>query len=88
VPFDYDIFIMNRDGTQPRPLGVTSVSRYNQSPKFLPDGKTILFLAGTEWNASSRPIYSLWQVDTEGKNSRRIAESGLFTSPLQWKPKP
>jgi Tol biopolymer transport system component len=63
------------------------VSGYNQSPRFLPDGKTILFLAGTERNAGSRLIFSLWQVDTEGKQPRRIAESGLFTDPLGWKAK-
>jgi len=45
-----------------------------------------LFLAGTESNASSRAIFSLWVVDTDGKNARRIADSGLFTNPLGWKP--
>jgi Tol biopolymer transport system component len=87
VPYAYDVVIMNRDGTKPRSLGITSIANYNQSPRFHPEGKTILFLAGTETNAGSRAIYSLWQVDSDGKNPRRIADSGLFTDPLKWKPK-
>lgn len=87
VPYEYDVFIMNQDGTDPRPLGVTKISRYNQNPVFLPGGKSLLFLAGTEWNAASRPIFSLWQVDADGKNPRCVAASKLFTHPLRWKPK-
>src|SRR5205823_1377551 len=84
--FRYDVFITNRNGTKARPLGVTKVSPHSNShPVFLPDGRSLLWLAGIEWNAGSRPIYSLWKVDTDGKNPRRIAESMLFTHPLQWK---
>jgi Tol biopolymer transport system component len=86
--FHYDVLTMGVDGTDPRPLRVTKISRYNQAPVFLPDGKGIMFLAGTEWNAYSRPIYSLWQVDMDGKNGRRVADSGLFTDPQHWRPKP
>lgn len=87
-PFHYDIFIMNRDGTVPVPLGITTVSRYNQQPVFTPDGKSVMFLAGTEFNAGSRAIFSLWQVGADGKDPRRLADSGLFTKPMEWKPTP
>jgi Tol biopolymer transport system component len=87
-PFHYDIFIMNRDGTEPPPLGVTSVSCYNGQPVFTPDGKSVMFLAGTEHNVGGRAIYSLWQVGADGKDPRRIADSDLFTKPMEWKPKP
>ena len=63
---------------------MTTVSRYNQQPVFLPDGKSILFLAGTERNASSRYIFSLWKVELDGSKPIRIAESKLFTDPLHW----
>jgi len=85
-PYHYDIFMSNLDGTGVKSLGVTNVSRYNQDPTFMPDGTSLLFLAGREWNAGSRPIFSLWKVDTDGKNPRCIAESTLFTHPLRWKP--
>jgi len=85
--FSYDSFIMDRDGTNPRPLGVTGASHYNQNPAFMPNGKSLLFLAGTESNAGNRPIYSLWRVDIDGKNPKQIADSGLFTNPIPWKAK-
>jgi Tol biopolymer transport system component len=88
MSFRYDVFVMNRDGSGTRPLGITEISRYNKSPAFRPDGKAILFLAGTESGSGNRPIFSLWQVDVDGKNPRRIADSGLFTDPLHWQPKP
>lgn len=85
-PYHYDVFIMNRDGSALTPLRVTQISRYNKHPVLFPDGKSLLFLAGREWNAESRPIFSLWKVDADGKNPRRMAESELFTNPRRWKP--
>jgi Tol biopolymer transport system component len=84
----YDLRVMKRDGSDAKPLGITRVSNYNRLPVFLPDGKAVLFLAGTEENGFGRAIFSLWRVDVDGKNARRIADSGLFTDPQHWKPKP
>ena len=84
----YDIYVMKRDGSTTTALGITRISKYNQNPVFVPDGKGILFLAGTEENGFGRAIFSLWQVDVDGKNARRIADSGLFTDPQHWKSKP
>jgi Tol biopolymer transport system component len=86
--FRYDLWVMNTDGADARPLGVTKVSRYNHKPVFLPDNKGVLFLAAREYTGSNRPIFSLWQVDVDGKNAHMIADSGLFTDPLHWNPKP
>lgn len=86
--FAYDVYVAKRDGSGPRPLQVTGISKYNQNPAFLPDGESTLFLAGTEKNAGSRPIFSLWQVGVNGKGAHRLADSGLFTDPEHWKPKP
>jgi Tol biopolymer transport system component len=85
--FQYDVFVLNSDGTDPRPLGVTKISRYNAGPVFLPDGKRILFLAGTGSNLNSRPLFSLWEVDIVSTKSRRIFDSGLFTNSIRWRPK-
>lgn len=87
-PFRYDLVLMDRQNGNSRSLKATQISRFNQHPVFTPDGKRILFLAGTEWNAGSRPIFSLWSVDTDGKNEKQIATSGLFTDPLKWLPNP
>ena len=83
-PFQYDVFVMGSEGIDVRPLGLTAISRYNQQPVFLPDGKSIMFLAGTETNASSRPIFSLWKAGIDGSKPLRIADSKLFTDPLHW----
>lgn len=82
APFHYDVVFRARDG-QEKCLGVTSVSRYNQNPVLTNDGR-ILFLAGTEWNSHSRPIYTLWSVKTDGTSAKQLADSVLFTDPLEW----
>lgn len=83
-PYQYDVLFATIGKPDARPLGLTGVSRYNQQPVFLPESKGILFLAGTESNASSRPIFSLWKVGLDGSKPVRIAESKLFTDPLHW----
>lgn len=86
-PFQYDIWLVDRATRSATPLNVTSVSRYNQNPVFAPDGKSIYFLAATKRNYGGRGIYSLWKVNTSGKNPEQIADSRLFTSPRNWQPK-
>jgi Tol biopolymer transport system component len=77
---------MDRQTGNFQSLATTQVSRYIQRPVFTPDGKRILFLAATEWNSNSRPIFSLWSVGTDGKNPKQIAPSVLFTDPLNYLP--
>jgi Tol biopolymer transport system component len=87
TPFHYDIVLLHRGTVPPRALGVTNVSRYNRQPRFAPDGKSIYFLAGTEWNYQSRPIFALWKVGIDGKGAHEVADSSLFTNPRKWKPR-
>ena len=86
TPFSYDICIMDRDGSNLRSLHITKVSTYNQQPTYLPDGKSLLFLAGTE-RRDSRPLFSLWQVNTDGSNAHLVADASLFLNPSVWKPR-
>ncbi len=88
TPYHYDLILMDRQNGHSRSLAATEISRYNQDPVITPDGKRILFLAGTEWNASSRPIFSLWSMDIDGGNAKQVADSGLFTDPTNWRPNP
>jgi Tol biopolymer transport system component len=85
-PYHYDLLVAILDGKNPRHLGVTAVSRYNQRPVVSRDGKAVYFLAGTEWNARNRPIYSLWRVDLDAGRPTQVAGSGLFTNPMSWSP--
>lgn len=79
--FWYDVCV-SRGEESPTCL-VGNKSRYNRYPDFFPDGSRILFLAGTEFNAGNRPIYSLWQVSLAGQTNV-IASSKLFTDPEHW----
>lgn len=85
--FHYDVYVIALDGSEAKALNAISYSKYNKEPTFTPDGKSIYFLAGVESNAGSRPIFSLYKTDLEGKNPQEVADSGLFTDPMKWKPK-
>ena len=81
--FWYDVCVSTDDSETKCLVG--SKSRYNRYPDFLPDGNHILFLAGTDFNFGSRPIYSLWEVSLTGQ-TKEIATSDLFTNPTDWLP--
>jgi len=80
-PFWYDVGVKKGDAKSEFLVG--SKSRYNRYPDFFPDGERIIFLAGTDFNAGSRPIYSLWEVSLSGQ-TRELATSDLFTNPTNW----
>ena len=82
-PFYYDVCVSTRDSETKCLVG--SRARYNRYPDFFPDGNHIVFLAGTAFNAGSRPIYSLWRISLTGA-SKEIASSDLFTNPTSWVP--
>ena len=86
TPFNYDICTMDRDGTHLRSLDIIKISKYNEHPTYLPDGKSLLFLAGTETSASNRPLFSLWRVNSDGSRAQQIADETLFLNPSRWKP--
>ncbi len=85
--YEYDLFVMNLDGSNPTPLNLTGISKYNAIPRFSPSGKEVFFLAESEKNANSQPLFSLWAADATGKNPYRIAKKELFNEPLQWGPR-
>jgi Tol biopolymer transport system component len=82
-PFWYDVCRMTGDAEVTCLVG--SKSRCNRYPDFFPDGQRIVFLAGTDFNSSNRPIYSLWEVSVNGQTNE-LASSGLFTNPTNWLP--
>ena len=83
--YQYDLFVMNADGSNPTPLNLSNVSKYLAFPLFSPEGANIYFLAETAKNANSQPLFSLWIVDATGKNPLLIGSTDLFNKPLQWK---
>ena len=80
-PFWYDVGV--KKGEAESEFLVGSKSRYNRYPDFFPDGERIVFLAGTDFNAENRPIFSLWEVSLSGQ-TKELATSDLFTNPINW----
>jgi len=86
APYAYDLVVIDGKSGDATSLNATSVSRYNQHPVFAPDSRRIFFLAARAYNRQSRPIFSLWSIDVDGKNAKEIAGSQLFTDPMKWSP--
>ena len=84
--YEYDLWVTGAGGGKPHALNVTGISKYNQQPVFTRDGGHVFFLAGTEENASSRPIFSLWEASPGGSPPHRVAGSEMFIHPQHWKP--
>ncbi len=61
------IYIMNIDGSSPRPL--TFAGKYNSSPAWSPDGKTIAF-AGYE-----KDHFDIFTISVEGGNLKRLTDA-------------
>lgn len=87
-PFHYDVLLMDMQTREARSLGATAVSGHNGNLVFSADGQTLYFLAGTESNRFSRPIYSLWSIDVDSGATTPIARSDLFTDSMTWSPLP
>lgn len=80
-PFWYDVCVLTTDGETKGLVG--NKSRYNRYPDLFPDGKRLVFLAGTTFSRGNQPIYSLWEVTLAGQTNE-LASSDLFTNPTQW----
>lgn len=69
-PSGWDIWVMNADGSDAKPL--VESSRDEQGAAWSPDGKTIAFAAN---RAAGDPVKNLWLVNSDGSNPRRVAEN-------------
>jgi Tol biopolymer transport system component len=60
---------------------------HGESATFSPDGKRIVFTAGTEWMVDS-PRFDLYAMSTDGANLRRLAQMPrAFIKCLRWHPR-
>lgn len=80
IDYDYELWVMNTDGTHQYQL--TKNHSYNHIPRYSSDNKSVFFLSDPKRSNQ----FELWRISYNGKDSHRIADSGLFTSPLTWKP--
>jgi Tol biopolymer transport system component len=81
--YAYDVMLIDVATNKATSLGVTKIATYNSQPKFISNSE-ILYLAGEDSNAGSRPISALRSICTDGTNMTRIADSLLFTNPMRF----
>jgi Tol biopolymer transport system component len=82
---DYEIYIRNVKSGATRQL--TNMKDGCFKPRFTPDAKHVFFMVESWLNGPSGvPQYSLWRIDTNGKNAVEIAGPRLFDDPLHWEP--
>lgn len=83
--FAYDVYVGDQSAVDAKPLGVTSVSRYNQHPVFVPGTRQVMYLAGTQEAGGGRSRFSLYSVARDGSYPHEVAGPNLFDDPLHWR---
>jgi TolB protein len=75
---DFEIYSMNRDGSQPRRL--TNNPRRDLQPNWSPDGSTIAFISERDINAE------LYLMNVDGSQPSRMTTTPEFEFTPQWSP--
>jgi Tol biopolymer transport system component len=83
----HDIWIMNADGTDLKPVTNTP-DNVDWFPRFSPDGATILFCRSksgwvAENDAEINDKWDLWTVKPDGTGEKKVAESAVWGT---WRP--
>jgi WD40-like Beta Propeller Repeat len=78
----HDIWIMNADGTDQKPLTNTP-NNVDWFPRFSPDGSTVLFVRSKsgwapENDAEMFEKWDLWTIGIDGKNEKKVAENAVW----------
>ena len=73
VDGNWEIFAMNADGSQSK--NITSTPKVNEHyPLVSPDGSKMAFSVDTGRRVSSENVRSLWVMDIDGRNRKKIAD--------------
>jgi hypothetical protein len=83
----HDIWIMNADGTDLKPV-TNSPDNVDWFPRFSPDGATILFCRSksgwaAENDAEMNDKWDLWTVKPDGTGEKKVAEGAVWGT---WRP--
>jgi Tol biopolymer transport system component len=78
---DYDIFVMNADGTGERNLTHTTTA-YENVPVWSPDGEKIAFTRQDVEDART----SIFVMDSDGSDQTRLTDDATAFSQLAWSP--
>lgn len=77
----HDIYIMNADGSDPRPL--TKSDAVDWFPRFSPDGKQVIFTRSktpwqSEMNAQYHNRWDIWVVNTDGTGEKKLISDATW----------
>jgi hypothetical protein len=83
----HDIWIMNADGTDQKPV-TKDPNTVDWFPRFSPDGATILFCRSksgwvAENDAEMNDKWDLWTVKPDGSDEKKVAENAVWGT---WRP--
>lgn len=80
-----ELLFANSDGSGERRIAPNLGSYYR--PQFSPAGDCLYFCE-EEWpdGPTGTPRFSLWRIDPDGGNLRKIAGRQIFDDPLRWRP--
>jgi hypothetical protein len=83
----HDIWIMNADGTEAKPL-TNSPNNVDWFPRFSPDGATVLFVRSKsgwapETDAEMFEKWDLWTIAGDGKDEKKVANDAVWGT---WRP--
>lgn len=80
-----ELLFANADGTDERRIAPKLGGYFR--PRFSPADDCLFFLK-EEWpdGPTGTPKFSLWRIDLDGSNLRRVASSRLFDQPFECKP--
>lgn len=82
---DLEIFVAFSDGTERRRITESDEGCFH--PRFMPDGKQILYFKETWPNGlTGEPKHSIWSIGIDGADPQEIAPYELFDDPLHRPP--
>lgn len=83
----HDIWIMNADGTDPKPL-TKSPNNVDWFPRFSPDGSTVIFTRSkmgfvAENDAEMYDKWDIWIIKADGTDEKKVADNAVWGT---WRP--
>jgi Tol biopolymer transport system component len=90
--FDLALYLMNRDGTDQRPLLGCSAKRFISNANWSPDGRRIAFTSDRHSKGGEPeplgPAFELYTMRADGQGIRRITRNRVPDLHPNWQPIP
>lgn len=77
-----ELWVMNNDGSQQRAITKTFIDEY--SPDWSPDGKWLVYTAGTGYDGQG--TFDLWLIRPDGTDARIVSKAANTQMSPRWRP--